>query len=542
MALGANHLRRALQLKRAIEIREDAAQCEASLHTFLIRAWPHFDSSPFLDNWHLHAIAEHLMAVTNGQIKRLLINIPPRACKTNLVSIAWPVWTWTLEPHPNFPLRGAGVRFLCASYGASKAEVDGVTARRLIGSTWFSSRWGHRVKICTDRDNQSQYDTEMGGYRICTGIPESLGKGGAIRVLDDPHKTNEVESETQLENVLRGYREVWRTRSNDPINGAEVLVMQRLRENDVSGSILAERDPNVVHLMLPQEYESQRHCHTVIGFHDPRRAEGELLWPARFTHEWVERERKRQGEYAWAGQQQQSPTIRGGGIIRRDEWRVWPPEEQADSWYRTEETKDGRTIRRLQFPELSYVLLSVDTAFSEKDEADWSACVAFGVFEMHGMPKVIMLEAWRERLSLRPLVLKILDTAARRYADGVAIEAKASGISVIQEMRRLMRGEEFTLFPIVPKGDKVARLHAASPAFSAGIVFAPERQWAEMVIDEVAAVPRGKHDDQADCVSQAINHLRKMGLLRHVKEVEADSYDEMLFRGNQPTVREMYGL
>lgn len=538
-------VKRAITLKRTIERRESQDACEASLSTFLEQSWAAFDSSPYASNWHIGAIAEHLEAVTSGQITRLLINQPPRTGKTNLIAIAWPCWTWALEPDEDFPLKGPGVRFLCASYGANKAEGDGVTARRLIGSDWYQERWGERVKIAKDRDNQSQYDTLAGGSRISTGIPESLGKGGAIRIVDDPTKPDEVESELQRATTLRAYDEVWRTRSNDPLHGAEVIVMQRLHENDLSGHILSEAGASVVHLMLPMEYDSARHCHTVIGFDDPRKAEGALLWPERFNAQWAIKQKRLMGPHSWTGQMNQIPTTRGGGIIPRDWWKVWPPEGQEDSWTRMVETPDG-TIGRMLYPDLDYVLLSVDTAYTESEANDWSACTVWGSFEDAAKnPKLILLEAWRERLELYALTQKIMETARRRKADGVLIEAKASGMSVIQEMRRLMRadrGDVWTIFGEAPKGDKVARLHAVAASFAAGLVYAPNRKWADMVIDEVSQFPRSKWKDLTDTVSSGVKKLRDLGIVRHADEVEADRLEQVIFRGSQPTVREQYGV
>jgi predicted phage terminase large subunit-like protein len=535
-------IRRAVMLKRMIELRESQEACEASLAEFLAQSWGAFDSSPFMSNWHIGAIAEHLEAVTAGQIARLLINQPPRTGKTNLIAIAWPCWTWALEPDEELPLRGAGVRFLCASYGANKAEADGVTARRLIGSEWYQARWGDRVRIARDRDNQSQYDTLEGGSRISTGIPESLGKGGAIRIVDDPTKPDEVESDLQRNATLRAYDEIWRTRSNDPVHGAEVIVMQRLHENDLSGHVLAEAGgSSIVHLMLPMEYDSRRHCHTVIGFDDPRKIEGAMLWPARFSPAWAVKTERLMGPHSWAGQMNQIPTTRGGGIIPREWWRVWPPEGQEDSWTR-EVDVDGAKVLRMLYPDLDFVLLSVDTAYTEKEENDWSACTVWGSFEMSGNPKIILLEAWRERLELRALTLKILDTARRRKADAVLIEAKASGLSVIQELRRLMREGEFTIFAESPKGDKVARLHAVSPAFSAGLVFAPARKWADMVMDEVSQFPRSKWKDLTDTVSAGVKKLRDLGVVQHTDEVETERLEGLTFKGNAPSIREQYGV
>lgn len=534
-----------IAVREALAWRALKLQCEGSLKVFFREAWPQFDSSKFVNNWHLDAMAEHLMAVSHGQITRLLINIPPRFGKTNLVSIVWPVWTWAHPPETKYPLLGAGVRFLCASYGANKAEADGVTARRLIGGEWFKDRWGDRVQIAKDRDNQSQYDTIVGGSRISTGIPESLGKGGAIRVIDDPHKTDEVESDLVRAATVRAYDEVWRTRSNDPVYGAEVMVMQRLAEGDLSGHLLAEMDPALVHLMLPLEFDGRRTCHTITGFTDPRVNDGDLLWPDRFDRKWVANQKRRVGPHAWAGQYNQIPVARGGGIIQRDWWKVWPPAGQEDSWTRDFDV-DGKTTRRLIYPDFEFILLACDTAYTEREENDYSACITWGVFRDEARnPKIMMIEAWRERLELRALVYKILASARRkgREADAVLVEAKASGLSVMQEMRRLMKDGEFTLFSDVPKGDKLARLHAASPAFSGGLVFAPERPWSELVIDEVASFPRSKFKDLTDCVSSGIKKLRDLGLLQHSEEAQEERDDDLMHSSElRMSPREEYGL
>ena len=171
------------------------------------------------------------------------------------MAVAWPVWTWIQQSIEEIGCVGLGVRFLCAAYGANKAQTDGVTARRLIASTWFQERWGKLVQITPDRDNQEQYDTTAGGCRISTGVPESLGKGGAIKIIDDPHKTEDVESPDVIRKQTRAYDEVWRTRSNDPQYGAEVISMQRLGEFELRGDLLERDGGDVVHLGLPLRFE-----------------------------------------------------------------------------------------------------------------------------------------------------------------------------------------------------------------------------------------------------------------------------------------------
>lgn len=518
---------------------EEAFELEGSLYKYLQAAWPYFDSAAFVGGWHAEAICEHLEAVSRGQIRRLLINIPPRHAKTSIVSIAWPTWTWAKMTNFEQPLVGPGVRFLCASYGANKAQQDGVTARRLIASPWYQERWGDRVRIAKDRDNQEQYDTIAGGSRISTGIPESLGKGGAIRIIDDPHKTEEVESQAVIEGQIRAYNEVWRTRSNDPKLGAEVVVMQRLGENDLSGYLLENEGDEIVHLCLPAEFDSTRKCVTVIGFEDPREEDGEPLWPERFDSDWCDLQKRRVGRYAWAGQYQQIPAPRGGGIVLREWWKLWPPVEEAEKW---ERQVDGTTV--YGYPSWEFVCAYLDTAMSEKDDNAWSAFIRMGVFaDSAGRPKVMLAGAWRDRPTLSGLAHRVLDSCRRGSVDVLVIENKAGGAWVKQELERLMGVGEFTILLDDPKGDKGARLHAVSPLLENGMVYAPDKAWADMVIDEVASFPKGKWRDLTDCVSGLLGYLRRGGLIKLEPEWDEDRRTELTFAGQRKeSLEERYGV
>ena len=152
------------------------------------------------------------------------------------------------------------------------------------------------------------------------------------------------------ENVIRAYKEIWATRSNDPNMGAEVLIMQRQAENDLSGYWLESYD-DVIHYCVPAEFDGSRRCRTVLGWSDPREEDGQSYWPARFTSVYWAKKKIELGPYAWAGQFQQIPAPRGGGIIKSEWWRVWPPEEDADAWQRETRDEDGNSKLVTIFPE-----------------------------------------------------------------------------------------------------------------------------------------------------------------------------------------------
>ena len=533
--------------------------CEGSLYDFLKESWHAFDPAPFVGGWHLEAIAEHLQAVSNGQIRKLLINIRPRSTKTSLVAIAWPTWTWALQPRADRPLYGPGVRFLCGSYGANKAQEDGVTARRLIGSEWYQRLWGNRVKITNSRDNQERYDTTSGGSRINTGIPESLGKGGMIRVLDDVHKTNEVESETMRGAVIRGYKEVWSTRTNDPAAGAEVMVMQRQAEDDLSGYWLEQGGPETVHLCIPAWHESDRACTTYIDmkgriysnppsgvevdvfWQDPREEDGESFWPIRYPP----KERavdEALGPFAFASQIQQRPEPRGGGIIKRMWWQAWPPDDAIERWTNPQ----GQSI----FPPWEHVVGYLDSAFTKKETNDWCAMTRLGVFgDDAGRPRVMLAGAWRERLNFQELIAKVAATCRAGKVDTLVIENKAGGNWIAEELVKEMRNGEWQIVLDTPTVDKVARAHAVVPLFVDRAVFAPFlhdqgvwRVWAEMVISEVEKFPMGRHDDLVDCMSGGLGYLRRNDLIRLSSEYEEDERESKTFRGNREGVANMYGV
>ena len=509
---------------------------ERSLYEFLQRSWPAFDPSRFMGNWHLGAIAEHLEAVNNGEIRRLLINIPPRCSKTNLVSIAWPAWTWAQQPDQKYPLIGPGVPFLCVAYGSDKAQEDAVTCRRLIASPWYQKHWGQHYQVAKDRDNQERYDTSAGGSRISVGILAGiLGRGGNIKIIDDAMKPDDPASELVRTSCLRAYDETLSSRENDPSIAAEVIVAQRLHIEDLPGHVLSKFGSNperggFVHLNLPLEYDAMRHCVTSIGWEDPRGCDdngemlpdedrmardGESLWPKRFTQEVIEQRKIAEGKFSYAAKYQQLPVPRGGGIIKPEQWMLWPPQgEEFD--------KNGKPKFPLRFPPMDYVVAYLDTALTSKTTNDPSGMVVMGSWRSTegrptrtdadgrrltdeiidnedrlyaAAPRIMLMMAWTEWLEFHQLVNKVIMTCRKHRVDRLIIEAKTAGHSVAQELRRLLAGEHFGITLETPRGDKDSRLHSVSHLFEAGLVYAPERKWATKVQDQCEAGSKGAHDE-----------------------------------------------
>jgi len=213
---------------------------------------------------------------------------------------------------------------MCVSYGQTLSIDIATTARRLIMGHWYQRHWGRRVELLEDQSSKENFGTRAGGFRLATSMGgATLGRGGDIKILDDPNSVQQAESDIEREQAIRTYDEALATRETDPSTAAEVIIMQRLHERDIAGHVLDSNRGDLIHLMLPMEFDERRRCVTAWG-RDPRTADGELLWPEQFPREVVEERKRRLGPYAVSGQLQQTPVARGGNIIKREWWRLWP--------------------------------------------------------------------------------------------------------------------------------------------------------------------------------------------------------------------------
>lgn len=519
--------------------------------------------TPLVDGWPLWAMCEHLEAVTFGEIIRLLINVPPGFMKSLLVDVFWPAWEWG-------PMQRTHYRYIAFSYSASLTERDNDRFRTLIVHISYQRLYGP-LKTKVEQGLSTEKQAGVGlrnkttlkvmnthtGWKLASSVGGvGTGERGDRVIVDDPHNVVEGESDTVRSETTRWFRESVSSRFNSLDRGALIVIMQRVHEDDVSGVILS-LGLNYCHLMIPWEYDSARQFDfanqqpvaTAIGWTDPRcdagdpeASDGAPAWLDRFSTPAIAALQIALGPYAWAGQYQQAPTPRGGGIFQRAWWQPWQP-------------ADGK------FPLFEYIVASLDSAFTEKEENDPSALTVWGVFlrpetktraimlidawrkhlQMHGVPtprnesETIVLGdtaqiklrkdlAWKNRVGDEwGLVEWAAWTCRFRRVDKLLIEAKASGITAAQELQRLHGFEDWAVQLVAPKGDKVARALAVQPTFSQQKVWAPLRDWAEMVIDEMAVFPKGKYDDLTDSATQAIKHLRESGLAQtdtEVKEAE----------------------
>lgn len=517
----------------------DRVDCEDSLYEFLRQGWKYIDPSPFTPGWPIEAVAEHLQAVVDGDIRRLIVNIPPRCAKSSLTSVAFPAWTWAqpIKGHTS----GPGVQFLHASYAQSLSLRDSVKCRRLIESPWYQSLWGDRFDLTGDQNTKTRFDNTMGGSRLSTSVGSALtGEGGNIIVIDDPNAAQEAFSDATIQSTIDWWDNALSTRLNNPKLGSFIVIQQRLSEEDLTGHIMSKSSGDWTHLCLPMRYEPERSFKTVIGWTDPRSEPGELLWPERFGETEVHTLEKQMGPWMSAGQLQQRPEPKGGGVIKREWWQLWENDI---------------------LPNAEFVIASLDTAYTTKTENDMSALTIWGVFsggdqkatvskvmspdgslissvkrsysEEH--PRVILVHAWQDRLELHELVKRVQASVKEWKVDRLLIENKAAGHSVAQEIRRLYGHEDFAVQLVDPKSqDKLSRLYSVQHLFAEGLIYAPDRPWADMVITQCSTFPKGKHDDLVDTVSMGLRHLRDIGLIVRGAEWTADVEEQMKHSGAAP--------
>ena len=545
-----------------LEKRGIKEECEESLINFVRNAWPIVEpGSPFVHGWHLDAMAMHLEAIYEGDINRLLINVPPGAMKSLMTTVFFPAYLWGPKNEPH-------LRFICASHSQSLAIRDSTRMRRLVQSDWYQELWGDRVILTGDQNSKIKFENTKFGFREALASGSITGSRGDYVLIDDPHSVESASSEQQRLTTKDWFLEAVPTRLNNPKNSAIVVIMQRLHQEDVSGIIL-EKNLGYEHLMLPMEFDENRKCITSIGFEDPRSEEGELLFPQRFPRDVVERDKQVMGPWASAGQFQQAPTPRGGGIIKREYWQLYDDAEAM---------AQGLPGAH-KYPVMDYIVASLDPAYTTKQENDPSALTIWGVWQRGGqsarrilgrsgevvdylddrdtIPCLMLMHAWAKRLPIHGpemfrmegetdsmfnirkqenwgLVEHVISTCQKYNVDTLLIESKASGISVAQEIQRLNRTSTWNVQLINPgNADKVSRVYAIQPIFSNGSVYAPDKDWADKVITEAEVFPRGKHDDLVDSTAMAIKYLRERNLLQRPEEIIAQIKDQLVY--SRPT-------
>lgn len=471
--------------------RAKLQHCRDSLIGFAKEVYP-----PFMTGAHHRHIAKIFKDVLEGREKRVIINIAPRFGKSWLASYLFPAWWLGHKPES---------QMIMATHTASLSQDFGRQVRNLIASPEYQKIFPGTV-LAEDSKGAGSWNTNKGGKYYAVGVGGALaGRGADLLVLDDPHSEQDARSGSRLV-----FDQCWQWYQTGPrqrlmAGGSIICLMTRWSLLDLTARL--------VDYGIKNPEADQWHVIEFPAILNEGGAEEKSLWPEKWSLEELQKTRATLDTRYWVSQYGQNPTSEAAAIIKRDYWRTWEPDDP---------------------PECSYIMMSVDTAHTVSDSADYSACITWGVFYKEvetgkdagkQQANIIMLDAFKDRLEFPELKEVLYKHWKEWEPDTFIIEKKAAGAPLIQEFRRQgipvweyspSRGARGT------SNDKVARLNAVSDIFASGMVWAPDRRWSRDVIEEVAAFPLADHDDYTDCCSQALLRFRQGGFLT----LDSDEQDE----------------
>ena len=450
-------------------------RCRESYLFFVQQMWPIFISGK-----HHQIMADAFERVASGELKRLIINMPPRHTKSEFASFLLPSWFLGKFPEK---------KIIQTAHTAELAVGFGRKVRNLVSSEQYSKVFD--TKLSSDSKAAGRWNTDKGGDYFAIGVGGAVtGKGADLLIIDDPHSEQEAKqgNPAVFDNVYEWYTSGPRQRLQP--GGAIIIVMTRWGKRDLTGKILKASDKTGV-----DEWE-------IIEF-PAILPSGTPLWPGFWSKEELEAIKAELPVSKWEAQYQQNPTSEEGAIIKRDQWQIWPHEDP---------------------PECSYVIQSWDTAFEKTNRSDYSACTTWGVFthpDKHGNLKqnIILLNAFKERMEFPDLKKAALEMWIEWKPDTLIVEKKAAGAPLIYEMRKM--GIPLSEYTPGKGSDKIARVNSISDLFASGIVWCPEKRWADEVMEEMASFPNGDHDDLVDSSSQALIRFRQGGFIT----IESDEPD-----------------
>jgi predicted phage terminase large subunit-like protein len=420
-------------------------------------------------NWHIDHIAWTLKRVMRGEIRRLIITVPPRSMKSIAVSVAFSCHVLGHDPTR---------RVICVSYSDELARKLSADAHAVMTSEWHHALFPE-LQLTSKRPRLSELKTTQRGYRMATGMGGAiLGHGADLIIIDDPIKPGDVVSQAERRRVNDTFDNTIYTRLNDKRTGVIVIIMQRLHQDDLVGHVLTRDDWEVVNIpAIEVENRTYR-----IGDHSDDvyiRPAGEVLHPQREGRAELERTRRMLGSLAFSAQYQQAPVAPEGNIVRRN-------------WIRTYDTVPAS---------FDLKIASWDTASTTGENADWSVGTVWGAKGLD----YYLLDVVRGRFEVPVLRRRIVEVGNHWDVDQTIIEETDIGRAITQDLRR--EGHYRTILRSV-RIDKETRFLAQSARFEAGQVHVPQdAPWLALWLDELLAFPNGRHDDQVDSTSQALHYL-----------------------------------
>ena len=488
-----------INLPSRLSVQEKLAErAEKKLADFIKLSWHVLEpATHYAHNWHIDAICDHLEACALGQIRRLLINVPPRCMKSIAVGVMFPAWLWIQRPQ---------ARWMFSSYAQALSIRDSVKCRNVILSEWYQRHWGDRYWLVPDQNTKLRFENSHTGFRLATSVGGlTTGEGADFIVFDDPHNVVQGESDRVREGVIEWWDGTMSTRGNDPATACFIGVMQRIHQTDLSGHLIEKGDYE--HLCLPMEYDPKRSRVTSIGWKDPRGEEGDLLWGKRFTEEAVGSLKRTLGPYHTAGQLQQDPVPAGGGIFDKSNFSYCtllslgeiegqkPRKGWPDHAFELHEA-DGKV--RIVFPWECSWFQTADTAGKATENSDYTAV---GTYALSQQGDLIVFDMVREKIEI-PRQYGFLMSQRGRYPwlEYQAIEDSSSGIGLIQQGRS--EGMSFKSLKML--GSKVDNARIVSTAYQNRKVFhMSNAEWLIEFEKELLVFPRGAHDDQVDSLAYA---------------------------------------
>lgn len=438
------------------------ATLRQDLSSFIIHSFRTINpGTAYVHNWHVDAIAEYLAACTRGEIKKLIINLPPRSLKSLCVSVAWPAWLLGNDP---------SVRIIVGSYSQGISTKHSLDSRLVIQSEWYKKTFPH-VQLTKDQNQKAKFQTTRRGYRMATSVGGSVtGEGANFLIIDDPHNPLDLFSKQKRERTIHWYNQIFSTRADNKKSAVHVVVMQRLHEHDLSGFLFKEQE-GWEKLELPAIHSKTKTIS--IGKLEKRCVENELLQPEREDISLLKNLEKTMGLQAFSAQYLQQPLPEKGGLVCYD-WLA----------------------RYKIVPEHTRVIMSWDTAIKAKKENDYSVCTIWTETET----QFLLLDVFRKQMEYPELKRTFISLAEKWKPTMILIEDKSSGQSLIQDIRSETK---LAVIGIMPHQDKVTRMSMVAGLFESGKTALPH--YAPWLLDyeaELLSFPHGEHDDQVDSTSQ----------------------------------------
>lgn len=454
------------KIQKLLEM-DKVEKCRESFIFFVSQMW-----DGFISGKHHQIMADAFERVARGELKRLIINMPPRHTKSEFASYLLPAWFLGLYPEK---------KIIQTAHTAELAVGFGRKVRNLVQSPQYAKTFD--TKLSSDSKAAGRWNTDLGGDYFAIGVGGAVtGKGADLLIIDDPHSEQEARQNNPA--VFDGVYE-WYTsgpRQRLQPGGAIIIVMTRWAKRDLTGQILKNAEKDGVN-----DWE-------VIEF-PAILPSGTPLWPGFWKKEELEAIRAEIPSSKWNAQYQQNPTSEEGAIIKREYWKIW----------------EDRTP-----PQCDYIIQSWDTAFEKNNRADFSACTTWGVFR-HPDDKgnyrnnIIVLDSYKKRMEFPELKKVALEFYQDYNPDVLLIEKRAAGAPLIYELRAM--GIPVAEYTPSKGNDKIARVNAVSPLFESGMVWCPETRWSDELMDELASFPNGDNDDLVDSSTQALIRFRQGGFL-----------------------------